>query len=270
MREQVNRDTGQPVTITKVDVLRVLRSRLDSIISGLDDCIAHGGQAGHPVLLNAGTVFVHGVAKRGLDYVLCQDSLGIVEAEFIVYIETARGYGLPDGDEVMADHDCSGPVDVDGYCELHGFKKIGNVSSAVGCFAIIDIGAGAALTDWFKHLTGNDIADPPEIREGVASGQPAESIPLSPALHQWAQEHAAARQQLEQFGRVSSHPVDFDGWKGLAEAGTVVNTEQGWFPVYARDRDRYGTGHMSICELRIDLHQHHRDDWTEAQWNEAE
>ena len=42
------------------DVLRLLRGRLDSIISGLDDCIAHGGEAGHPVLLNAGTVYIAG------------------------------------------------------------------------------------------------------------------------------------------------------------------------------------------------------------------
>ena len=104
--------------------------------------------------------------------------------------------------------------------------------------------AGPALNDWFTHLTGNDIADPPEIDEAAAAGKPPESIPSSPAFQEWAREHAAARQLLDQFGMFRSHEVAFDGWKGLPESGVVINTEQGGFPVYARYDDPYGDGHM--------------------------
>lgn len=160
---------------------------------------------------------------------------------------------------MTGEHEHPGDVDADGYCELHAFQPIGRVSSDVGTFAIIDIGSGPALNDWFTHLTGNDIADPPELTEAFATGRPPESIPMTPASWEWARKRTAAEQELRQFLRSSSHEVEFPGWKGLPEDGVVVNTGQGFFPVYARYCDHYGTGHMSICELRIDLHRHEDD-----------
>ena len=85
--------------ITKVDVLRVLRERLDSIITGLDDHIAHSGEAGHPTLLNAGTVWVRGRNEHGYVLVHCQDWHCVVDAEFAISIEAARAYGLLEGDQ---------------------------------------------------------------------------------------------------------------------------------------------------------------------------
>jgi hypothetical protein len=126
----------------------------------------------------------------------------------------------------------------DGYCELHGFKQIGEVGSWCGVFAIVEIGTGRHLADWWEDIVGINI--PVDAAHGG--------------------ELVAARQRLEQFNMTQSHEVRFDGWKGFEEDGVVVNTEQGIFPVYARYCDRYGSGHMSICELRIDLHRHDEDD----------
>ena len=93
MAEVTGVPSGAP-DLTGLDVLRLLRSRLDSIVSGLDDCIAHGGEAGHPPLLNAGTVHVHGWTADGYVRVGCQDSHGIVEALFDVDVTVARETGF--------------------------------------------------------------------------------------------------------------------------------------------------------------------------------
>lgn len=76
--------------LTRVDVLRLLRSRLDSIIVGIDDCIAGGGHTRHPSLLGAGSVHIDGVNSHGAVVIQCQDSEGVVDADFTINVIIAR------------------------------------------------------------------------------------------------------------------------------------------------------------------------------------
>ena len=72
------------------------RDRLDSIVAGIDDCIERGGHAQDPVLLNAGTVDIRGITSLGDVIVHCQDSEGIVDAQFNIHVDVAHERGLLD------------------------------------------------------------------------------------------------------------------------------------------------------------------------------
>lgn len=131
---------------------------------------------------------------------------------------------------------CSGAVDEDGYCELHGFKNIGMVTTSCALLAILDARGGEGLEpamDAFWEVHNRDNCWP-EFEQFKTNGK-------------WGPEFAA------------EHP-------GGRESGLFVRTESnGGYDVDARFCDLYGTGHLSICELRIKLHFHDLDDEDELE-----
>jgi hypothetical protein len=138
-------------------------------------------------------------------------------------------------ERTVTDHtDHPGPIDDDGYCELHGWKTIGHVSTGNGLIAFVPPYYARSLADWWDER------------------MPSFSAELS-NFHQIG---------LHQITIKASKP---DGYPD-SETAFVVACENGVYDVEARFDDAYGGDeHMSICELRIKLHLHLEED-EEREW----
>ena len=131
----------------------------------------------------------------------------------------------------MRDLTCMGHDD--GYCELHGFKTIGQASTENGLLAVVAPYFAHTLGQWWHdYLEQNDHTRPQLSMENS---------------------HEIT---LEQTTYKQSCP---DGYQDTQWA-LLVNCDNDIYDVEARFCDQYGDGHMSICELRIKLHRWHHDD----------
>jgi len=121
-------------------------------------------------------------------------------------------------------------IDDDGYCELHGWQVIGQVSTGNGTLAIVPPYYARTLGRlWDERVD--------RLSRGERMGN--------------FEEH-----QLRQTTTSVSCP---DGYVD-SEACMLLSCDNGVYEIAARFCDPYGDGHTSICELRIDLHQHHLDE----------
>lgn len=125
------------------------------------------------------------------------------------------------------------------YCDLHEWKTIATVTTDNGLLSIVaPYSANTLGRKWAELLS----LPPEEFRT-------------------WHNEHRNfAELDLEQV--TTKH--DGTSYPDRGDA-LLVACENGAYDVQARFCDLYGTGHLSICELRINLHwaEHQEDDEAE-------
>lgn len=122
------------------------------------------------------------------------------------------------------------------YCEVHDWKPIGTASTENGLLAIVAPYFANTLAQKWAEL----LSLPPE------------------EFRAWHDQHRNfAQLRLEQT--TTKH----DGTSYAdREDALLVSCENGTYDVQARFCDLYGDGHLTPCELRINLHwaEHAEDD----------
>jgi hypothetical protein len=124
------------------------------------------------------------------------------------------------------------------YCELHEWKTIGTASTSNGLLALVAPYYAATLGKWWDRTVG---LPPHEFRKWHDAHRNFEHLKLRQAT------------------------AKHDGTSYTdSEQALLVACENGPYDVQARFCDLYSDGHLSVCEVRINLHwAEHADDQDE-------
>jgi hypothetical protein len=124
------------------------------------------------------------------------------------------------------------------YCELHDWKTIGKVGTHNGTLALVAPYFAGTLGDWWNDY----LTLPIEERRPDT----------------WKVKQLRLRQATTKHDGLTFEDC---------EHALLIPCENGPYDVQARFCDLYGDGHLTICELRINLHwaEHAEDEEDEAE-----